>query len=188
MSDYGLMIPASIADGLRTEADAAGQTMRQYVLAKLTAAQPASADPSPVSLDAAAAVLLAQLDSEHQMLIQECARETGRPISAYLLSYIHMAREMGRTAKPLPEYLERGSTQPVVDATPAPTPSLAECRWCHRSFTPTLEGQQYCPNPDDGSEPCAKQAALAEIRTRRRGKVVEPGVPAPPIVERRMVS
>lgn len=194
MGFYTLNVPEEIADGLRVEAETAGRSMRQHLLDKLTTAttvdastvsppvsQPAAAA-HPVTLDEAAAVFVAQLDEEHQKLIHDCAHETGRPVSAYILSYILLARDQGLTAKPIPEYLERGEPEIATVTATEPTGSvLMECAWCHRTFTPTRNGQQYCPEPDGGAEPCARKAALSGIRERRQKAKSNPSIPAPTV-------
>lgn len=133
------------------------------------------------SEDAAAEVFLAKLDPEHRQAILDCVTETHLSAAHYILNYILLARDQGLTSVTLPEA-----------ALPVPLPAALEasktCEFCAQPFTPTREGQRYCPDKDDGTESCGRKAGLAALRAARTKTMDEHGLHVPHIFERRLVS
>ena len=169
-SDYKIKISEQRAAELRRQAEEIGVTVNTMIAKTVE-------DAPPPTLDAAAAVFLAQLTDEHRKLILDCAQETGRTPAAYILSYIMRAHDQGATAVPIAETLEeaRITPLPVGNAT-------KRCEWCHQPFQADRPDQRYCPPPLDG-ESCGRQAGLDAVRKARKGAISPGIIPAPHIVE-----
>jgi hypothetical protein len=173
-SDYKIKISEPCAFELHKQADALGVTINTLMTQLIE--ERATITPS---IDIAAGVFLSYLEPEHRKLILDCAEETHRSPSAYILAYIHRAHDQGATALPIPEAIDPSITPPIALANGAePEPTL--CEWCQRPFTPAQEGQRYCPTPPDG-ESCGRQASLAAVRAARQ-KRSDASIPAPHIL------
>lgn len=116
-----------------------------------------------VSLADAAERLLRELPAPMVALIREnCVAHRVPPV-AYLLTYCLLAYERGETSTPL----ALTDAQRVAEAEAPALPEQAECAWCRRPFRPAVPGQRYCPDPDDGTVSCGRQAALEQVRAAR---------------------
>lgn len=133
---------------------------------KLTGAENAI---HPATLDDATKVFMDLLDPAHRDLILQCADERHMAPAAFLLSAIKLAHERGEAGMILGEISIEPALQQHAEAASAPKPAASGlCEWCHNVFVPTRPGQRYCPPPADGSEPCGRQAGLADIRMKLR--------------------
>lgn len=177
-SDYKIKISEKRAAELRSQAeelDITINTLIAQIVEGDTLAAPAQRD---CTADEAAAFFLTQLEPEHRKLIEDCAHDTHSHPANYIMSYIKLAHDQGNTSKSLPEALE------VVKPLTAPTVALGNkyCEWCQKP----LEDQhaRFCPAPEDGTEPCGRQASLFTIRANRRTKETGSELPKPHVMER----
>ena len=120
----------------------------------------------------AATIFLDVLDPEHKRLILDCAKEQSRTPAAFILNCVKMIHDQGRTSQAIPETLDvfGAAVPPSVLQPGFEIQPPIECKWCHTPFIPTRIGQEYCLPPADGSEPCARKAALADIRASRANR------------------
>lgn len=174
-SDYKIKISEPCAVELRRQADTLGVTINTLMSQLIE--ERATVTPS---IDVAAGVFLSYLEPEHRKLILDCAAETQRSPAAYILSYILRAHEQGATALPVPEAADPVQHLPLARANGAEA-DVQACDWCHRPFTPTHEGQRYCPDPAEG-ESCGRQAGLAAVRAKR-SKRSDSSIPSPHVVD-----
>lgn len=174
-SDYKIKISEPCAVELRKQADALGLTINTLMTQLIE--ERATITPS---IDVAAGVFLSYLEPEHRKFIMECADETHRSPAAYIMSYIQLAHDRGETQIPVAEAVDPTLQLPLALANNL-EPTLQSCEWCQRPFTPTQDGQRYCPTPDEG-ESCGRQASLAAVRAAR-SKRSEPSITAPHIID-----
>ena len=120
--------------------------------------------PKPVSLDAAAEVMLRHLPANLVEKLRELCREYQVSPAAYLLSYAKLADDRGELSINLaPDDRELGNAP-----TPLPVPEIAQCAYCKADFKPTRAGQKFCPEPEDWSVvSCGRQSLLDELHKRR---------------------
>lgn len=175
-SDYKIKISEPCAVELRQQADAMGLTINT-LMAQLVE-EKATVTPS---VDIAAGVFLSYLEPDHRKFILDLANENGRSPAAYIMSYIKLAHDRGETAIPIAEAVDPSTHRSFI------TPNNAEvdpplCEWCQRPFTPTQDGQRYCPPPAEG-ESCGRQASLAAVRAARRGKRPDLSGATPQIID-----
>ena len=117
---------------------------------------------------------------EQATLIRElCQDLAGARPADYILSYIHLADERRETPKMMSERLRLESAARGVEVVYEP----AYCAHCGKTFTRTILGQQYCPDPVEvGVVSCGRQAMLFELHKRRPGRrTADPNAPAPPV-------
>jgi len=175
-SDYKIKISEPCAVELRKQAESMGLTINTLMTQLIE--ERATVTPS---VDVAAGVFLAHLEPEHRKLILDCAADTQRSPAAYIMSYIKRAHDQGATAVPVSETFDPSTQLSFLPPNNAEVGPVL-CEWCQRPFTPTQEGQRYCPPPVDG-ESCGRQAGLAAIREARRSKHSDPNIPASHIID-----
>ncbi len=174
-SDYKIKINEPCVVELKRQADTLGVTVNT-LMAQLVEER-ATITPS---LEVAAGVFLSYLEPEHRKLILDVAAETRQSPAAYILAYIQRAHDQGATALPVPEASDPTMHAPLAPANDA-IAKAQPCAWCHKPFTPSREGQRYCPDLDEG-ESCGRQAGLAAVRASRN-KRSDSSIPSPHIVE-----
>jgi hypothetical protein len=179
-SDYKIKISEPRAVALRKQADELDisvNTLMAQIVEGDTLGAPAA--PREITFDDAASVFLGQLEPEHRKLIEDCAAETQRTPASYILSYIKLAHDQGNTAKAIPEAFD-----PTQKAVPAVALSNKSCEWCQKPLED--RNARYCPAPDDGTEPCGRQASLHELRMKRSGQLADKNLPHPHVMDRRI--
>lgn len=119
-----------------------------------------SAPGAPLTLDAAAIVLLQHLPPQHVELIRElCVENERRPVD-YLLSYVRLAFERGETAVHIGDDTMVEAASGAVAAAIPPAAS-ARCAHCGTEFVPARRGQQFCTDAH------GREASLGMIRQQR---------------------
>jgi hypothetical protein len=107
--------------------------------------------------------LLGRLDPVQAQMIVTVARDRGYRPYQFFLSAIRQTVDRGESViRAVPGIdLER----PAASAPTALSP--VRCEWCQTAFTPLRPGQTFCPDPEDGTPGCGRQAMLAAIQRRR---------------------
>lgn len=123
----------------------------------------------PSDLDGAATVFLAHLDVGHQDLIRDLCKEHGASPADYLLTYIRLAYDRGEASSLEPE-LRRASDEATPRKTARGEIAPGICGFCGKTFEPTKPGQKYCPDPDDGTPGCGRQATLRALHEHRASR------------------
>ena len=119
----------------------------------------------PMSLDDAAATLLAYLPPVMTELIDALCKEHGVKPAAYLLSYCRLAYERGEVATFVAEDdVRRADTGEAVTLV---SRDAVECAFCHTPFTASRVGQRFCADPDDGSMSCGRKSTLETMHAGR---------------------
>jgi len=173
----GVVVPASIVASLvekprSTEAGkrakSASELCKEFVeglLAEYVAqghlTPPVVPDPPALTLDDASAILLNKLNPEHKLLIQELAAESHRPISAYILSPVMLAKDHGTVGVLVGEWAD----VPEAAQVPNAPRKQGACEECSK---PVKAGTRFCPPIEDGAEGCGHKHAR-----RMRQEMVE---------------
>lgn len=119
--------------------------------------------PAPIlSLENACEVVVSFLDEHSQNLIRALARESQRPVASYIMSAVLLAREQGRIGVVMGEWADKRPTDTLI-----PKAAVSTCAYCGHEFTPTRDGQQFCPPPPDDSDSCGHKHGLEAIHTER---------------------
>lgn len=120
--------------------------------------------PEPISLDAACRVVLQHIDRDQAELILDLCQDTGHVPADYLLSYCQLIRDRQETAMLFDQerWVDEAVAKPVLGRE-----TQASCEFCGAMFVVTRRGQRFCPDPDDGTEPCGRRAFLRDLHARR---------------------
>lgn len=111
-----------------------------------------TAQPKIDTTEAAAKLLIDLLEPEHKDLIYTLARETGRPLAAYVMSPVLLMREQGRVGIVIGPWADA-----KADTAWARQESTRACLFCHKDFHVDRDGQKFCmPKPEDGDS-CGRQ-------------------------------
>lgn len=160
-----------VPDDLLTQAKAAAEgegiefsaLAARAILNELTTPAVPAPPPPAVTEDGIADHFLARLDPVKARMITTVTRDRGsRPYEAFLAWILKAADQGESAAMAIPgRDLARAANVAIVPL------GSAECQWCTRTFALTNPGQIYCPDPDDGTESCGRQAMKAEMRAKR---------------------
>lgn len=120
-----------------------------------------------VTVEDAAKLIIATLEPEHQSLIRQLAKDSQRPLAAYVISPMLLAKENGQASVVIGEWADKGPFDTKI-----PTPDTSQCEYCGGTFTPMRDGQRFCPPPPDESDSCGRKWNLDKIHKLRDAGVV----------------
>lgn len=118
--------------------------------------------PPPATIDnteTAAKLLIDCLEPEHKNLIYALAKETNRPLAAYVMSPLLLAREQGRVGVVVGNWSDMKAS-----AVQQPMPNSQICEYCGQSFEPKRPGQRFCPPLPDDSDSCGRKYHVEKQR------------------------
>jgi hypothetical protein len=120
------------------------------------------------SLDDACETILQALPETQRNLIREVSAERNRPIAAFIMSYVLLAIEQGRTAQLMAEYADPGKLS-LTSLHEQYQGEMRTCDYCRAPFKAKKIGERYCPPPAEG-ESCGTKAYKAEYEARRKAR------------------
>lgn len=163
---------AAKTDGLVKPADLVVEMVQDALSAPARSAPPAPLAPRDITLHEAAEVILAHLAPDHRTLLLAIAADLGHPVEAFIMSYCHIAYDRGETAMVLGDRIPDGPARAVVNQPPS------GCEMCGK---PIKCGTRYCPEPDDGTPGCGRQAGLRIMHQKRppEGRRTRVGIEPP---------
>ena len=179
MEFIGVTVPDEVVDTILAQPEYVGKAgaktskaalVKDYVEKLLTGAvvPPATVEPHMPTVAEACDVILSQLDEEHQRLLKQLALETERPVAAYILSPIMLARDNGTFGVLLGEWMDSTPQQAQVTK----RPSALTCEQCHKPIdSPKRHDQRFCNEPEDGNS-CGRAWNIAQIQAKREPKRV----------------
>lgn len=118
--------------------------------------------PAPPKIDtteAAAKLLVDCLEPEHRNLIYTLAKETMRPLAAYVMSPLLLARENGRVGVVIGKWADAR-----LDTNHAPINTTNTCEFCRKEFNMEREGQRFCMPKLEDADSCGRQFQAARIK------------------------
>lgn len=177
MEFVGISVPDEVVEAILSQPAYEGRKGSKAALVKEYVEQflaqglqpPKMEEPTPPTLDDACEVILSQLEPEHQRLLRQLALETGRPVAAFVISPILLARDNGTFQVLLGQWMD---SQPAQGRITMRTTALT-CEYCHKTIeAPRRHDQRFCNEPEDGDS-CGRKWNIEQLRAKRDPKVVE---------------
>ena len=139
---------------------------------------PVVPDPPALTLEDASNVILQHLNPEHRKLIEELAAEGHRPVSAYVLSPVMLAKDHGQVGVLVGEWAD------VEKPTEAKAVlKQGTCEECGKAIKP---GTRFCPMVSEDVDSCgqinAHKVMVAARESKRIAKPSSPFAPKPSAV------
>ena len=134
---------------------------------------PVVPDPPALTLEDASKIILQHLHPEHRGLIEELAAEGHRPLSAYVLSPVMLAKDHGQVGVLVGEWADVEKPTEVHAKLKAGT--------CEECGKPVKPGTRFCPLVSEDVDSCGQiNAHKVMVAARESKRIQKPSSPFAP--------